>query len=68
MSKDVVYRPRGIGFFGLLTIVFITLKLTGFIGWSWVWVLSPLWIPMALVLCVLLIVFIRMGNIDDRVD
>lgn len=31
----------GIGFFGLLTIVFITLKLTGYINWSWWWVLSP---------------------------
>ncbi len=33
----------GIGFFGLLTIVFVTLKLTGYIHWSWLWVLSPLW-------------------------
>ena len=32
-----------IGFFGLLTIVFVTLKLIGVIDWSWVWVLSPLW-------------------------
>lgn len=34
----------GIGFAGLLTIVFIVLKLTGVISWSWLWVLSPLWI------------------------
>jgi hypothetical protein len=34
----------GVGFLGLLTIVFITLKLTGVIDWSWVWVLAPLWI------------------------
>lgn len=34
----------GIGFCGVLTIVFIALKLTGFIKWSWLWVLSPLWI------------------------
>ena len=33
----------GIGFAGLLTIVFITLKLTGFIDWSWWWVLAPIW-------------------------
>jgi hypothetical protein len=32
-----------IGFFGLLTIVFVTLKLIGVIDWSWVWVLAPLW-------------------------
>jgi hypothetical protein len=34
----------GIGFVGLLTILFIALKLTGYISWSWWWVLSPLWI------------------------
>lgn len=34
----------GIGFTGLLTIVFIILKLCGVIAWSWWWVLSPLWI------------------------
>lgn len=39
----------GIGFVGLLTIVFITLKLTRVIAWSWWWVLSPLWISVALI-------------------
>lgn len=34
----------GIGFVGLLTILFIGLKLTGYITWSWWWVLSPIWI------------------------
>jgi hypothetical protein len=33
---------NGIGFFGLLTILFVALKLTGYIAWSWFWVLSPL--------------------------
>ncbi len=45
----------GIGFLGLLTIVFITLRLTGNIAWSWWWVLSPLWIPFAIFLGVLAI-------------
>ena len=35
----------GGGFLGLLTLLFIGLKLTGNIAWSWWWVLSPLWIP-----------------------
>ena len=35
---------NGIGFFGLLTIVFIVLKLLKVFKWSWLWVLSPLWI------------------------
>lgn len=46
----------GIGFAGLLTIVFITLKLTGVISWSWWWVLSPIWIPVTLALLIIVIV------------
>jgi hypothetical protein len=43
----------GIGFCGLLTIAFIVLKLCNVITWSWWWVLSPLWIPTALVILIL---------------
>lgn len=35
-------KSSGIGFFGLLTIVFIVLKLLNIIAWSWIWVLSPI--------------------------
>jgi hypothetical protein len=31
--------------FGILGLIFITLKLTGHITWSWLWVLAPFWIP-----------------------
>lgn len=41
-----------IGFLGLLAILFIALKLTNVIAWSWVWVLSPIWIIPVLVLVV----------------
>lgn len=41
-----------IGFAGLLALLFIALKLTGVIAWSWLWVLAPLWIGVALVLVV----------------
>lgn len=37
---------------GLLGIVFIILKLTGHIDWSWWWVTAPFWVPMALALLV----------------
>jgi hypothetical protein len=37
------------GFTGWLTILFIGLKLTGQITWSWWWVLSPLWISALIV-------------------
>lgn len=48
----------GIGFFGVLTILFIALKLLGIINWSWIWVLSPLWIPFSIVIFSLLIILI----------
>lgn len=58
----------GISFFGLLTIVFITLKLIGTIDWSWWWVLSPLWIPFALVFLILLIqlTIAALGSVSDK--
>lgn len=54
--------PVGIGFCGLLTIVFIVLKLLGYINWSWVWVLAPLWISwiigiVFILICVAIIYF-----------
>lgn len=33
---------------GILGLIFITLKLTGHIAWSWWWVLAPFWIPFAI--------------------
>lgn len=44
----------GIGFLGMLTILFIALKLTGYITWSWWWVLAPAWAGIAIVLVVML--------------
>lgn len=44
----------GIGFCGLLAIVFITLKLTHFVDWGWGWVLSPIWIPLCIALSALI--------------
>lgn len=37
-------------FFGILTLIFITLKLVEIITWSWLWVLSPIWMPVSLIL------------------
>lgn len=46
----------GIGFPGLLTILFIALKLMHVIDWDWWWVLSPLWITLGLVIVITAIV------------
>lgn len=58
MANNTQNQSGGIGFFSLLAIVFITLKLTGYIAWSWWWVLAPLWAPLAVVVAIFLIVFI----------
>ena len=44
-----------IGFSGLLAILFIALKLTGYITWSWLWLLAPIWISFIIVVFIFII-------------
>lgn len=55
MSNVTVEKNTGIGLAGWLGLLFIGLKLTGNIHWAWVWVVSPFWIPLAIVLSILLL-------------
>lgn len=55
-EKNSSSSSGGIGFVGLLTILFIGLKLTGHIDWSWWWVLSPVWIMAAVILSLIAVV------------
>lgn len=55
----------GIGFSGMLTILFIGLKLTGYLDWTWVWVLSPLWISLIIGL-ILIVISLLMIAISER--
>ena len=57
-------QSGGIGFLGLLCIVFIVLKLTNVIAWSWWWVLAPIWAP--LVIGLLVVVFIILYKAISR--
>lgn len=50
-----------IGFAGLLAVAFIVLKLTGYIAWSWLWVLSPLWIGFVIWLAIVVILMLLAG-------
>ena len=43
-------------FLSILCLIFITLKLTGYIAWSWWWVLAPIWIPVTIVLAIFVVV------------
>ena len=56
--SNVIQTSSGVGFPGLLTMVFIVMKLTGYIAWSWWWVLSPLWIPAVIGVLILMIMII----------
>ena len=58
MSSSSSSSSGGIGFSGLLTVLFVGLKLTGHITWSWLWVLSPMWISALFVFAIILIVAI----------
>jgi hypothetical protein len=50
----------GLGFFGALFLVFLALKLTGYVTWSWWWIAAPLWAPfIVLVLVISLIAMSR---------
>ena len=55
MSASSSSSSGGIGFTGLLTVLFVGLKLTNVIAWSWWWVLSPIWIPLLLLIVFLII-------------
>jgi len=61
MNETKTVKSGGIGFCGLLAIVFIALKLAGIgavASWSWLWVLSPLWIPAVAVILFVIIAMI----------
>jgi hypothetical protein len=67
MKKSIMSEnssPRGgIGFTGMLTILFIGLKLTNQITWSWWWVLSPIWISFLIGLTLIgIILLIAIAN------
>ena len=55
----------GISFTGALTILFIGLKLTHVINWSWWWVLSPIWISLLIVIA-FLIIFLLFAIIIEK--
>ena len=58
MSSNRNSSSSGIGICGVLTIVFVVLKLVGVINWSWLLVLCPLWIDILLTVIVLVIITI----------
>lgn len=58
MASNDSSSSGGVGFFGLMFLIFMTLKLTGFINWSWWWVTAPLWGGFAIIILFIIIVMI----------
>lgn len=62
MNKDKIKFNIGFsGFFTNLFMIFLVLKLTNLINWSWLWVTAPLWIPLGIVAIIIIIVLISAG-------
>lgn len=62
MSSSNSSKNGGVGFWGLLTVLFVGLKLTEVIDWSWWWVLAPLWVPTA---CLLTFIIVLLAICHD---
>lgn len=64
MKENKTTVNGGIGFTGLLQVAFIVLKLIGIINWSWVWVLSPTWIDIILIILAIIVFIILNRRLD----
>lgn len=56
MNENSSKGSAGMGLGGILLVVFIVLKLTNLIDWSWWWVLSPMWIGLLMIVVVVFLV------------
>jgi hypothetical protein len=58
MSNNSSTSGGGVGFFGLMFLILMTLKLTNYIDWSWWWVTAPLWGGFVIVFFIVFIVML----------
>lgn len=71
--SDNSKSSSGIGFLGLLTIVFVTLRLIPYgdghlINWSWWWVLAPLWLPFVFGIAVIVVIGLYVAMTKKRAE
>jgi len=64
--ENIQSSHSGVGLPGMLTVLFVGLKLTHYIDWSWWWVLSPMMIPFAFWLLLVLLLALRAAALDLR--
>lgn len=66
MSDNSSSSSSGIGVLGLLGVVFVALKLTGYIDWSWWWVTAPFWGGFVLAILFFVVVMGVIGWLNAR--
>lgn len=59
MDKIVSSPVMGLSVPGIVFVIFLILKLTGAVQWSWVWVTSPLWIVAVIVAVLMLLISLQ---------
>lgn len=64
--SDSSSSSGGIGLFGMMFIVFLTLKLTGYINWSWWWVTAPLWGGFTFTIVIAAILFAVVYHLEKK--
>ena len=64
MHNNKEVKTVGLGFADALTLLFIGLKLTGHISWSWIWVLSPSWITISFLALIAIVIVLLQRWID----
>lgn len=69
MKKYNYYKASsgGMGFVGVLATVFVVLKLLNVISWSWLWVLSPIWISAIYWIIFMLVIIFLCRDIEKKI-
>ena len=67
INVNVTIKPWNLMLVGALTAIFVVLKVLGYINWSWLWVLSPLWIDFGIMIILFFVMIIgykiiKLGN------
>lgn len=68
INVNVTIKPWNLMLVGALTAIFVVLKVLGYINWSWLWVLSPLWIDVVLMIIIFftLIIGYKIINLGNK--
>ena len=58
INVNVTIKPWNLMLVGALTAIFTVLKVLGYINWSWLWVLSPIWIDFGIMIVLFFVLII----------